>query len=139
MKSIKVSRIVLRFHGSFLIVLTTLLIIASIIGTFRGVGIFSWLQPIPLVHVGLFQAYSLMMVIGVVLWIGSFWEITWVWDLIGLLAHVPPLLASFIFADAISKIDLPSSVPLHSFFILLELVTIFYIRVSKTGHSIEAC
>jgi len=127
------SRIVLRFHGSFLIVLTTLLIIVSSIGTSRGIGIFSWLQETPLVHVGLFQAYSLMMVLGIVLWIGSFQNITWVWHLIGLLAHVPPLLAYIFFGDVISKIDLPSSVPMHGVFILMELITILNIRNSNSA------
>jgi hypothetical protein len=90
----------------------------------RGVSrhrAFSWLHAIPMADVGLFQAYSLMMVIGIVLWIGSYQESPWKWDLIGLLAHVSPLIANFMFADLLSGIGVPSTVPLHGFFILLEL------------------
>ena len=53
------------------------------------------------------------------------------WDLIGALAHVSPLLANFMFVDLIAEIG-PSTIPLHGFFILLELSTIVYILFSKT-------
>src|SRR6266540_4950595 len=109
----KVNRIVLRFHGTFLILLTILLIGLSSLGTFRGTGVFDWLHSNPMADVGLFQAYSLMMLVGVVLWIGSYQEQLWIWDLIGLCAHIAPLLANFIFADVLAKTGLPSTIPLH--------------------------
>ena len=128
MNRTKVSRIVLRLHGSFLILLTSAMIVLSSLGTFWGVGIFDWLQSNPMADVGLFQAYSLMMLAGIVLWIGSFQENPWIWDLIGLLAHVPPFLANFVFADVLAEVALPSTIPLHGFFILLELFTLLYYR-----------
>jgi len=121
MDNIKISRFVLRFHGSFLIALTTLLVVISSMGTFAGTGPFAWLHAVPLADVGLFQAYFLMMTVAIALWVGSYQENPWVWDLIGLLAHVPPLVANFLFADVLSKVGVPSTVPLHGFFILLEL------------------
>jgi hypothetical protein len=130
MNSLKVSRIVLRAHGSFLLLLTALLIALASLGTFGGIGVMAWLQSNPTAYGGLFQAYALMMIIGGVLWIGSFQENTWIWDLIGLLAHIPPLLALFMLADVFAELGLPSTVPLHSFFILLELLTLLYYRFS---------
>jgi hypothetical protein len=135
MNSTKVSRIVLRFHGSFLILLTSLLIVLSSLGTFRGLGVFQWLHANPMADVGLFQAYSLMMVVGIVLWLGSFQDNLWIWDMVGLLAHISPLLANFMFADVLTTIGLPSTIPLHGFFILLELSTLLYYRFPKTETS----
>ena len=91
-----------------------------------GVGIFDWLQSNPMADVGLFQAYSLMMLAGIVLWIGSFQENPWTWDLVGLLAHIPPFLASFMFTDVLAEASLPSIIPLHGFFILWELFILLY-------------
>ena len=41
--------------------------------------------------------------------------------MVGLLAHVSPIIAYFMFKDLLSGVDVPSTVPLHGFFILLEL------------------
>jgi hypothetical protein len=46
---------------------------------FRGIGVFKWLQSNPMADVGLFQSYSLMMLAGVILWIGSYQEKPWIW------------------------------------------------------------
>jgi hypothetical protein len=131
MNGFKISRFVLRFHGTFLIALTILLIILSTIGLNLGQGPFVFLKTNPLVDVGLFQAYSLMMVIGIVILIGSFQKNTWIWDLIGLSAHISPLLANFMFYDFLSKTNLPSTIPLHGFFILLEAFAIICYYLSN--------
>ena len=75
-----------------------------------------------------------MFVIGVALWFGSNLESgLWKWDLIGLLAHLPPLAVNFIFADLFSSYHFRStsmfSIALHTIFISLELFAIF-IRVN---------
>jgi len=121
MNNTKFSRIVLRFHGSFLIALTIFLIVISSLGTFRGAGPFAWLHASPMADVGLLQAYSLMMTVAIALWIGSYQDNPWIWDLVGLLAHVSPIIAYFMFEDLLSGVGVPSTVPLHGFFILLEL------------------
>ena len=131
MDRIRVSRTVLRLHGSFLILLTGFLITVSLIGTFRDVGVMAFLSTNPLVEVGLFQAYSLMMLVGIVLWIGSFQENPGKWHTVGFLAHLSPLLANFIFADLLVPIGLPSTIPLHGSLILVELATLIY-YFSKT-------
>lgn len=124
------SRLVLRGHGTFLLLLTALMLVMSTVGTFRGAGPFAFLHPNRLAHVGLFQAYALMMVVGIVLWMGSYDARPLKWDVIGLLAHLPPLLASFIFAGTLEQIDTPSTIPLHGFFILLETSALLYGRLS---------
>src|SRR6266496_6339681 len=120
MNRIRVSRAVLRLHGSFLILLTAFLITFSLIGTFRGTGIMSILSTYPLVEVGLFQAYSLMMLAGIVMWIGSFQNNPGKWHVVGFLAHLSPLLANFIFATLLVTLGLPGTIPLHGSLMLLK-------------------
>ncbi len=131
MNRIRVSRAVLRLHGSFLILLTAFLITFSLIGTFRGTGIMSILSTYPLVEVGLFQAYSLMMLAGIVMWIGSFQNNPGKWHVVGFLAHLSPLLANFIFADILVTSGLPGTtppgtIPLHGPLMLVELTALVY-------------
>jgi hypothetical protein len=128
---------VLRLHGSFLILLTGFLILFSLIGTFRGVGISAVLSTYPLVEVGLFQAYGLMMLAGIVLWIGSFLENPGTFHIVGFLAHLPPFLANLIFADLLATSGLPGAappgtIPLHGSLMLLEFVALTYYFSSKT-------
>jgi hypothetical protein len=138
MNKIRVSRTILRLHGSFLILLTGFLILFSLIGTFQGVGIAAVLSTNPLVEVGLFQAYGLMMIAGVVLWIGSFLENPGIFHAVGFLAHLPPFLANFIFADLLATSGLPGAappgtIPLHGSLMLVELAALVYYFSSKTG------
>jgi hypothetical protein len=138
MNKIRVSRAILRLHGSFLILLTVFLIIFTLIGTFRGVGMAAVLSTFPLVEVGLFQAYSLMMLTGIVMWIGSFQDDPGKWHVVGFLAHLSPFVANFIFADLLATSGLPGTtppgtIPLHGSLMLLELAALFYYFSSKTG------
>jgi len=131
MNRIRVSRTILRLHGSFLILLTGFLITVSLIGTFRGVGVMAVLYTFPLVEVGLFQAYALMMLAGIVLWIGSFQADPGKWHVVGFLAHLSPLLANFIFADLLAASGMPGTtppgtIPLHGSLMLLELAALTY-------------
>ncbi|HZG56013.1 hypothetical protein [Paenibacillus sp.] len=131
MNPVKFSRFVLRSHGTFLLALTALMLVLSTIGLYRGTGPFAFLHADPMVDVGLFQAYSLMMVVGIALWIGSLQPNPWAWDVVGLLAHVSPLVANFMFAEPLAEIGLPSTVPLHTFFIAVELAALGYYRYSR--------
>ncbi|HLO29183.1 MAG TPA: hypothetical protein VK249_08615 [Anaerolineales bacterium] len=138
MNNIRVSRTVLRLHGSFLILLTGFLITVSLIGTFRAVGVMAILSTYPLVEVGLFQAYALMMLAAIVMWIGSFQDDPGKWHVVGLLAHLSPLLANFIFSDLLVSSGLPGTtppgtIPLHGSLMLLELTALVYYYSSKTG------
>ena len=126
MTKVRVSRTILRLHGSFLILLTAFLITSSLIGTFRGIGVMAVLYTYPLIEVGLFQAYALMMLVGIVLWIGSFQENPGKWHVVGFSAHLSPLLANFIFADLLVTLGLPGTIPLHGSLMLVELTALVY-------------
>ncbi|MGP4076911.1 hypothetical protein [Halobacillus sp. K22] len=126
MSALKFNRGVLRFHGIFLIFLTVFMIISTTYGLYTGKGPGGFLYEEPFLDVGLFQAYGLMFVIGLTLVIGSYDKNPWKWDVIGLLAHVAPLIANFMFVDFFAVYDLPKTIPLHGFFITLELVAIIY-------------
>jgi hypothetical protein len=126
-----IRRRILRIHGSFLLILTVINTIVTMVGWAFGKGPFALWQEEQFAAVGLFQAYLIMFVIGVALWFGSNLESgLWKWDLIGLLAHLPPLAVNFIFADLFSSYHFRStsmfSIALHTIFISLELFAILY-------------
>lgn len=91
----KTSRLILKIHAVFLMILPILLTIGGFVGMNTGMGPFSWLHDIPMALVGLMQAYLLMMLIGVTLWIGTQGEAIWRWSVIAIVAHCIPLLAIF--------------------------------------------
>jgi len=131
-----IRRRILRVHGSFLLVLTVINTIGAMIGWALEKGPFALWHEIPFAAVGLFQAYLIMFVVGVALWFGSSLESDlWKWDLIGLLAHIPPLVVNFIFADLFAAYHFQGtsafSITLHSIWIAIELFAIFYKGKSK--------
>lgn len=91
----KTSQLILKTHAVFLMILPIVLTIAGFVGMNTGMGPFSWLRDIPMTLVGLMQAYLLMLLIGVCLWIGAHGERIWRWSVIAIVAHCIPLLAIF--------------------------------------------
>lgn len=135
-----IRRRVLRTHGSFLLVLTLINAILAMIGWATGKGPFALWQEIPFAAVGLFQAYLIMFVVGVALWFGSSLEADlWKWNLIGLLAHIPPLIVNFIFADLFTSYNFQGtsvfSIVLHTVWIAVELFAVFYKDQGQQGTS----
>jgi len=130
-----IRRRVLRIHGTFLFFLTTAATINTMVGWASGKGVYALWHEQQFAAAGLFQAYLLMLVVGIVLWIGSTQQSDlWKWDLIGLLAHLPPLAANFIFADLFASYGFQStslvSITLHCIWISVELFAILYKRNS---------
>jgi hypothetical protein len=126
-----IRRRVLRVHGSFLIILTIINTIVTMIGWAVGKGPFALWQEEQFAAVGLFQAYLIMLVIGVALWFGSNQDSNlWHWDLVGLLAHLPPLAVNFIFAHLFASFGFQGtsafSIVLHTIWIFIELIAILY-------------
>jgi len=122
---------ILRVHGTFLLVLTVIVTIITMIGWKFGKGPFALWQEEQFAAVGLVQAYLLMFVVGIVLWLGSSLPSDlWKWDLIGLLAHLPPLAVNFIFFGLFTSYGFQSialaSITLHTVWILVELFAILY-------------
>jgi hypothetical protein len=126
-------RRVLRIHGSVLLVLTVANTIVTMVGWALGKGPFALWQQEQFAAVGLFQAYLLMFVVGIALWFGSLQEKDlWRWDLIGLMAHLPPLAVNFIFADLLAAHNFQGtsiiSITIHVIFISLESFAIMWGR-----------
>jgi len=124
-------RKILRVHGSFLLVLTLINTILTMTGWALGKGPFALWQEEPFAPVGLFQAYLIMFVIGLALWLGSNQERDLAkWDLIGLLAHLPPLAVNFIFASLFTANNFHGtsvvSIIIHTVWISIELFAILY-------------
>jgi hypothetical protein len=59
-----------------------------------GAGPFGFMRQNPMVWVGLIQAYLLMTIIAVLLVIGSGQANARKWNVVGALAHCPPLIAA---------------------------------------------
>lgn len=78
---------ILKIHGTVALIAGTGLAIVSTLGMLQGVGVFKFLQENKLGHVGLFQAYALFALIGVVLLMGSRQENVRKWNRVGAIAH----------------------------------------------------
>jgi hypothetical protein len=87
-------RRLLRVHGAILILVALGSAVATTVGWMTGSGPFGFMQRNPLVWVGLIQAYLLMTIIAVLLVIGSREANPRKWNVVGALAHCPPLIAA---------------------------------------------
>ncbi|MCH8329995.1 MAG: hypothetical protein IH946_01220 [Bacteroidetes bacterium] len=123
-------KLILRIHGSFIIFLGIALTANSMVGTFLGVGKFAFLSEMPFALVGLMQAYLLIAVIGIALWMGSYHPDPRKWHLIGALAHVPPLAANIIFFGLFVEMDMEWAsyigTTIHCTFIIVESISFLY-------------
>ncbi|HRI67111.1 MAG TPA: hypothetical protein PK156_22860 [Polyangium sp.] len=121
-KETRISRIVLRIHGSLLVAATTSLTIASGLGYLSGQGQFAMLHSEPIGYIGLFQAYLLMASLGGALWVASFVEKPRVWHLVGILSHAAPLAANFLFWRDIERYGIThAGIAIHLSLMTLEL------------------
>lgn len=126
-----ICRRILRIHGTFLFFLTIAATVNTMVGWSLGKGPYALWHEQQFAAAGLFQAYLLMFVTGIVLWLGSNQQgDLWKWDLIGLLAHLPPLAVNFIFANLFASYGFQStslvSITLHVIWISVELFAILY-------------
>lgn len=80
-------RHILRIHAGLMIVLGLVNGLAATYGWQTGEGPMGFLRAQPLGHVGLVQAYFLMVVIGTALWLGAGGDGRRKWHAIGALAH----------------------------------------------------
>ena len=126
-----IRRRVLRIHAGFLFVITLVATLITLIGWSSGKGPYALWHEQQFAAVGLFQAYLLMFVVGVVLWLGSNMAGDLrKWDLIGLMGHIPPLAANLIFANLFTAYGFHTvsiaSITLHLVWISVELFAFFY-------------
>ena len=87
-------RWLLRIHGTVLTLVALGSAVATTIGWMTGTGPFGFMQQNPMVWVGLIQAYLLMTIIAVLLVLGSGQAHPRKWNVVGALAHCPPLIAA---------------------------------------------
>lgn len=128
MKTIQQNK-VLKIHGIFILIVTAINTITSLIGLKTGQGVFAFIQHIPMAEVGLFQAYLLMLLIGIVLLLNVKSEHSWRYDIVGVLAHLIPLSALLMFQDVVKqemglKIFFASAL-IHIPWIVIETIAAF--------------
>jgi len=87
-------RWLLRIHGTILTLVALASAVATTMGWMTGTGLFGFMQQNPMVWVGLIQAYLLMAIIAVLLVLGSGQANARKWNVVGALAHCPPLIAA---------------------------------------------
>ncbi|MCH8903253.1 MAG: hypothetical protein IIA45_05000 [Bacteroidetes bacterium] len=130
-------KIILRLHGSFLILIGIVLTTLAGIGTYYHSGLFEFLQHNEFAYIGLSQAYLLMTIIGLVLWIGSYSSNPRVWHIVGALAHVPPLAANIMFWHLFVEIEMTTmatgAMVLHGVLILVETTAFIFTGKTKAG------
>lgn len=87
-------RWLLRVHGTILLLVALGSAVATTVGRLTGRGLFGFMQQNPMVWVGLIQAYLLMAIIAGLLVLGSGQANARKWNVVGALAHCPPLIAA---------------------------------------------
>ena len=87
----RIRSLLLQVHGSLLLLIGVGSGVNSTVGWLTGDGMMGFLTAHRMGHVGLVQAYLLMAVVGVVLWMGSRRVDTRPWNRIGALAHLAVL------------------------------------------------
>jgi hypothetical protein len=117
-------RRLLRVHGTVLTLVALASAVATTFGRVTGTGPFGFMQQDPMAWVGLIQAYLLIMIIAVLLIIGSGDAKARRWNVVGALAHCPPLIAALSSLDvfkamgALGVVWLP--IAFHVTFLCLE-------------------
>jgi len=86
-----IRRTISRIHAVVLMLVSLSAVAVSSAGYFGGVGVYHFLRDNPVGYGGLYQAYLLMFIIALTLWLGSTQADALRWHVIGLLAHLPPL------------------------------------------------
>lgn len=89
-------------HASILMLMGTGFAINAIVGGVWGVGMYPFLATDHIGAVGLLQAYLLMAIIGVSIWIGyaTARPFPRAWHWLAIVAHLPPLIAVAIFTSS---------------------------------------
>jgi hypothetical protein len=117
-------RWLLRIHGTILTLVALGSAVATTIGWMTGTGIFGFMHRNPMVWVGLIQAYLLMTIIAVLLVLGSGQANARKWNVVGALAHCPPLIAALSSLDVFESMGalgiVRVAIAFHIFWLFLE-------------------
>ncbi|MCW7463429.1 hypothetical protein [Leptospira limi] len=117
---------ILRIHGICLILLALVNASVSYRSTItENLGPFHFLYTNPTSEIGLWQAYLLMSLIGIVLIVGANGQSIWPSDLLGIAAHLVPLSTLALFkplvVNAMGIETFHLSLCIHLLFITLEI------------------
>ncbi len=104
-------RRILRFHAMALMVLTPILTVVAYIGGFTGVGHYGGLQDNLMAISGLVQAYPLMGLIALAMWMGAGERKPWRFSLLAIAAHCIPFSALIVLWDPIMESPIASAIP----------------------------
>lgn len=120
----KLRRRLLLIHGIILTVVALGNAVVTTYGRVAGTGPFGFLRQNPLAWVGLFQAYLLITIIAVLMMLGSRKADPRKWNIVGALAHCPPLIAALSSLDVFASVGVFAIVwvpiAFHAIFICLE-------------------
>jgi hypothetical protein len=123
-------RWLLRIHGTILALVALGSAFATTVGWMTGTGLFGFMRQNPMVWVGLIQAYLLMTIIAVLLVLGSGQANPRKWNVVGALAHCPPLIAALssldVFASMGALAMVRVAIAFHFVWLCLETFAALY-------------
>jgi hypothetical protein len=123
-------RWLLRIHGTILTLVALASAVATTMGWMTGTGLFGFMQQNPMVWVGLIQAYLLMAIIAVLLVLGSGQANARKWNVVGALAHCPPLIAALSSLGVLESMGalgiVRAAIVFHIVWLCLETVAALY-------------
>jgi hypothetical protein len=128
-------RWLLRIHGTVLTLVALGSAVVTTIGRITGTGLFGFMQQNPMVWVGLIQAYLLMTIIAILLIIGSGQVNPRKWNVVGALAHCPPLIAALFSLDVFESMGALgiayAAITFHLVWLCLETFAALYPNPSR--------
>lgn len=130
-----IRRRLLRIHSTILFLVTVGAALNATVGLFSAAGPYGFLQQNPLAWNGLIQAYLLMAIIAGLMWRGAEDGKTRRWDVVGALAHLPPVIAVLFTWEAIQATGVGTvaiaSLAFHGVWIVIETIAALYPDASR--------
>lgn len=124
----------LKVHAGFLIVLTLALSGGAFLGVYGGAGPFAWTAEAQIAVPGLMQAYFLMLLVGIVMWVGAKAGDTRPFHWLGIGAHLVPLSLLPVFWGILAPYGAtetaPASFVIHGGWIAVEASSLWRLRQS---------
>ncbi|MES2748294.1 MAG: hypothetical protein V4648_07935 [Bacteroidota bacterium] len=119
-----IARKFLKIHGILLTLLGVVFAIVTTIGRLIGRGPFAFLQQNEQASVGLFEAYLLIAVCGVILLFGATQVYTPKWNRIAALVHIPLVTTNLLYWDFYAQVGMQTigivSTVMHFVLIIVE-------------------
>ncbi len=128
--------LILKSHAMMLMALTPVLTVATYLGWFMGLGPYAGLDDNPMAIVGLVQAYPLMGLVAVAMWIGAHGDFPQRYSVLAIAAHCIPFSALIIMWRPIMDSPIASAIPfsflIHGGGIIAEAISLTLSRKTHT-------